>query len=60
VATSLATPLAMSDILKAMEAQGIPRGTALGLLSIFGMGLQDFDPNRRKPAKHVAPVGDNR
>lgn len=36
-------PLSLGDIYKAMEEQGIPKGTALGLLAIFGMGLQTFD-----------------
>ncbi len=37
------TPLAMSDILKTMEEQGVPRGTALSILSMFGMGLQTYE-----------------
>jgi len=42
MAQGLLVPLAMQDILKAMEDQGIPRGTALAILSIFGMGLQTY------------------
>lgn len=37
------TPLALSDIKSAMEDQGIERGTALSLLSIFGAGLQTYN-----------------
>lgn len=42
-ARDLMVPLALQDILKAMEEQGVPRGTALAILSIFGMGLQTYD-----------------
>lgn len=41
-------PLAMSDILTAMQDQGIPFGTALGVLSIFGMGLQTYTPGQKQ------------
>lgn len=41
-ASDLLTPLAFSDIYAAMQEQGIDRGTAMGLLSIFGMGLQSY------------------
>lgn len=44
---SMITPLAFGDILKAMEDQGIERGAALGLLSIFGMGLQTYDAKKK-------------
>lgn len=43
----LTVPIAYSDIVKAMEDQGIPRGTALALLSIFGEGLQVYDERKR-------------
>lgn len=48
VGVGLVTPLALSDIYSAMQDQGIDKGTALGLLSIFGMGLQTYQP---KPSK---------
>lgn len=48
VGIGLVTPLALSDIYSAMQDQGIDKGTALGLLSIFGMGLQTYQP---KPSK---------
>lgn len=35
-------PLAFDDILKAMEDQGIARGTALSMLGILGMGVQVY------------------
>lgn len=46
-AVNLLTPLALSDILKTMEEQGVPRGTALSILSIFGMGLQTYDERKK-------------
>jgi hypothetical protein len=36
-------PLSLRDISEAMEDQGLERGTALALLSIFGAGLQTYD-----------------
>jgi hypothetical protein len=41
------TPLAMSDVYKAMLEQGVERGTALSLLGIFGMGLQTFNQDQK-------------
>jgi hypothetical protein len=32
-----------------MLDQGIPAGTAISLLSIFGMGVQTFDATKKKP-----------
>jgi hypothetical protein len=49
IAQGLLVPLAMSDIYKAMLDQGIPAGTAISLLSIFGMGVQTFDATKKKP-----------
>lgn len=40
VAQNLLVPLSMQDIYQAMEEQGVPRGSAMSLLSILGMGLQ--------------------
>jgi len=48
VAMNLAVPLAMQDIYDAMVEQGVPKGTALGILATFGMGLQTFDERKRK------------
>lgn len=41
-AKGLAVPLSFQDIFKAMQEQGIPRGAAMGVLSLFGMGLQNY------------------
>jgi len=45
--TKLVTPLAYRDIYEAMQEQGIPKGTALGILTFFGTGLQTYG----KPSK---------
>jgi len=29
-----------------MKEQGIPTGTALGILSLFGAGLQSYEPKK--------------
>jgi hypothetical protein len=39
-------PLSLSDIKAAMEEQGVPMGTILSTLGIFGMGLQTYDQRR--------------
>lgn len=44
----LVTPLSLRDIAGAMEDQGIPRGTVLSILNLFGMGLQSFEPRVKK------------
>jgi len=35
-------PLSGGDIMGAMQEQGVPKGTALGLLGIFGAGVQTY------------------
>lgn len=42
-AANLAIPLSFRDIQDIMLAHGIPAGTALGILSLFGWGLQHYD-----------------
>ena len=42
LAMSLAVPISMRDIKKAMEEQGVSGGSALGMLSLFGVGLQSY------------------
>lgn len=44
VAQQLAVPLSFQDIYSVMAADGIPKGTALGVLSLFGAGVQQ-QPN---------------
>lgn len=48
VPQGLLEPLATKDILEAMIEQGIPEGAALGILAIFGMGLQTYTENEFK------------
>lgn len=43
VARDLTVPLSMRDIYDTMIEQGIPAGTALALLSMFGMGVQTYE-----------------
>lgn len=43
IPSNLVMPLALSDIYQTMQQQGIPKGTALSLLSIFGMGMQTYN-----------------
>lgn len=45
--SNLVMPLALSDIYQTMQEQGIPEGTALALLSIFGMGLQTYNKKNK-------------
>jgi hypothetical protein len=42
---SLLMPLGFRDIYDVMQEQGATKGTALTLLSLFGMGLQQYDPS---------------
>jgi len=39
----LLAPLAFGDILEVMTEDGVDKGTALGILSLFGAGLQQHD-----------------
>lgn len=48
VASRLVVPISFGDIQKAMEEQGVPKGTALSLLSLFGVGLQTYDSDKDK------------
>jgi hypothetical protein len=42
-AINAAIPLSFRDIFAVMKEHGIPAGTALGLLSLFGMGVQHYE-----------------
>lgn len=44
----LAVPLSFSDIYQVMLDDGVPKGTALGILSLFGWGLQQHDEPKPK------------
>ena len=43
VAANATIPLALRDIYETMKEQGVPKGAALGILSIFGLGLQTYE-----------------
>lgn len=43
VVAGLTVPLAMRDIYEALIDQGVPRGSALSMLGMLGMGLQTYD-----------------
>jgi hypothetical protein len=45
----LLMPLSFNDIYQTMKEQGVPAGAALGVLSIFGMGLQNYDMRAKNP-----------
>jgi len=48
VAARTLTPISAQDIYQAMKSEGVPEGTILGLLAIFGMGVQTYD-DKKKP-----------
>ena len=37
------TPLAVKDMYDALRAEGMSRGLAIGMLAIFGAGVQIYD-----------------
>lgn len=42
-ALDLVTPMSLGDIYESMQAQGVPKGAALGVLSIFGENIRSYD-----------------
>ena len=60
IAANLSIPLVGRDILAAMKDQGVPRGTAMAMLTMFGMGSQSYDERMERAARdemHVLTVG---
>jgi hypothetical protein len=49
-ATRMVIPMSVDQVVKAMQEHGATEGTALSILSIFGMGVQTYD-NTKKPEK---------
>jgi hypothetical protein len=47
VALRMAIPISFADVKKTMDEQGIPKGTVLSLLSLFGMGLNTYQPKAK-------------
>lgn len=50
-AANFVTPLAMKDVYEAIQEQGVPKGTAFGILGLLGLGLQTYQQNQAKPVK---------
>lgn len=48
LAEGLVVPLAFRDIYNTMIEQGVPRGTAFAMLSLFGMSLQNYDEQKKQ------------
>lgn len=51
-AQQMVVPLAWGDVLDVMEDEGVPRGLALQVLGLLGMGLQYHDPERTKEPEY--------
>ncbi len=49
--TEKVTPMAVRDVYQAIQSEGVPKGVALGLMSLFGMGLQTYGKNGRRSAR---------
>ena len=45
---NLIAPMTVSDIYQAMREEGVPEGAALGLLSVLGIGINTYEPNKPK------------
>ena len=41
-AKNLLTPMAVSEVFESIKEQGVPAGTAISLMSIFGMGVMSY------------------
>jgi len=49
-AKEIATPISVSDVTDALKDQGVPRGAALALAAILGMGTQLYVGKQPRPA----------
>ena len=47
----LVTPMTLADIAQAMMDQGVPKGAAIGVAIVFGMGAKQMDQNKKAPDK---------
>ena len=43
------TPITYRDIYQTMKEQGIPEGTIMSVLAIFGMGVQNYEKQTKQP-----------
>lgn len=57
-ATELVTPMSFSNLAEVMEANGMPRGTAITLLGLLGMGVQYREPKAEKPKTEHKVAGE--
>jgi hypothetical protein len=48
-ALKMMVPLSFGDIYRAMQEQGVEKGSALAMLALFGMGVQHYSPKSPKP-----------
>lgn len=48
LAKNLIVPLSLRDVLTTMTEQGVPRGAAISLLGLFGMGVMTYEKRRRR------------
>lgn len=53
-AKGLLVPLSFQDIYETLKQRGVPSAAAIGLLSIFGMGVQTYANKPATPAKVAA------
>jgi hypothetical protein len=44
---NLATPMTYGDIYNAMRAQGVPKGTVLSILAMFGEGVNTYESDSK-------------
>ena len=49
-AIDAAIPLSFREIYQTMKEQGVPAGTALGILNLFGVGVQTYEERTKKKA----------
>ena len=47
-AQRMIVPMSLSDLDKLLKEQGVPAGSALWILSLFGAGVQTYDPTAKR------------
>lgn len=52
-AKQMVIPLSFGDIAAAMKEQGVERGTALAILALFGMGVNNYAPKQPKSERKL-------
>lgn len=46
-AERMVVPMSFTEMKETFEAQGVPEGTALTILQLFGMGVQTYTPGKK-------------